>query len=125
MKKGEKLKETPDLVINRVKYKAELIPPALVVQCFFADEQSALNALQATLDSATQALEAYIEEHAVEGGLLEEALTDNGKVNKGSITVRLKQATDAEEIAALKKVKNGSMPRRIRKAAKDRTGGAG
>ncbi len=105
VKKGEKLKETPDLIINRVKYKAELIPPALLVQRFFADEQSVLDALQTTLDSATQELEAYIEEHAVEGGLLEEAQNDNGKVNKGSVTARLKQATDAEEIAALKKVK--------------------
>ncbi len=82
VKKGEKLKETPDLVINRVKYKAELIPPALLVQRFFAGEQSVLDALQTTLDSATQELEAYIEEHAVEGGLLEEAQNDNGKVNK-------------------------------------------
>ncbi|MEJ1406479.1 MAG: type I restriction endonuclease subunit M, partial [Candidatus Sedimenticola sp. (ex Thyasira tokunagai)] len=105
VKKGEKLKETPDLIINRVKYKAELIPPALIVQRFFAEEQRALDALQAALDSATQELEAYIEEHAIEGGLLEEALTDSGKVNKGSVTARLKQATDAEEITALKQVK--------------------
>ncbi|MEJ1421955.1 MAG: hypothetical protein Q2484_15645, partial [Candidatus Sedimenticola sp. (ex Thyasira tokunagai)] len=105
VKKGEKLKETPDLVINKAKYKAELIPPALIVQRFFAEEQSALDALQATLDTATQELEAYIEEHAVEGGLLEEALTDNGKVNKGGVTARLKQASDVEEIAALKQVK--------------------
>ncbi|MEJ1411054.1 MAG: N-6 DNA methylase [Candidatus Sedimenticola sp. (ex Thyasira tokunagai)] len=105
VKKGEKLKETPDLIINKAKYKAELIPPALIVQSFFATEQKALDALQATLDTATQKLEAYIEEHAVEGGMLEEALTDNGKVNKGSVTARLKQATDADEIAALKQVK--------------------
>ncbi|MEJ1401935.1 MAG: type I restriction-modification system subunit M [Candidatus Sedimenticola sp. (ex Thyasira tokunagai)] len=105
VKKGEKLKEIPDLIINKAKYKAELIPPALIVQRFFADKQSALDALQATLDTATQELEAYIEEHAVEGGLLEEALTDSGKVNKGSVTARLKQATDADEIAAHKQVK--------------------
>ena len=30
-KKGEKLKETPDLVIAKKKYKAELIPPSLEV----------------------------------------------------------------------------------------------
>lgn len=112
VKKGEKLKETPDLIINKKKYKAELIPPALIVQRFFAEEQQALDALQTKLDSATQALEAYIEEHAVEGGLLEEALTDNGKVNKGSVTARLKQlsvipaqAGIQDEVAALNQAK--------------------
>jgi type I restriction enzyme M protein len=28
VEKGEKLKETPDLVIGKKKYKAELLPPA-------------------------------------------------------------------------------------------------
>lgn len=101
VKKGEKLKESPDLTINKKKYKAELIPPALIVQRFFAEEQKKVDELQARLDTATQELEAYIEEHAVEGGLLEEALTDSGKVNKGSVNAQLKQATDLEEIKAL------------------------
>lgn len=33
-------KESPDLVIGRTKYKAELIPPALIVTCFFRAEQT-------------------------------------------------------------------------------------
>lgn len=105
VKKGEKLKETPDLIINRAKYKAELIPPALIVQRFFADEQCKLDALQASTDTSSQELEVYVEEHAVEGGLLEDALTDSGKVSKSSIAARLKQATDADEVAALKHLK--------------------
>ena len=32
--KGEKLKETPDLVLGKSKYKAELLPPALLVARF-------------------------------------------------------------------------------------------
>ncbi len=102
VKKGEKLKESPDLIIDKAKYRAELIPPALVVQRFFAQEQHALDALQTALDSASQTLEAYLEEHAVEGGLLEEAQSDTCKVNKGSVTARLKQTHDPEEVAALK-----------------------
>lgn len=105
VKKGEKLKETPDLIINKAKYKAELIPPALVVNCFFAEEQAAIDELQAALDASSQELEAYIEEHAVEGGLLEDAMNDSGKVNKGSVAARLKQATDADEMAALEATK--------------------
>ncbi len=105
VKKGEKLKETPDLILGKVKYKAELIPPALIVQRYFEDEQKEIDDLQSIVDTSTQEFESYIEEHAVEGGLLEDALTDSGKVSKASVTVRLKSATDADEIAALKKTK--------------------
>lgn len=105
VKKGEKLKETPDLIINKAKYKAELIPPTLIINRFFADEQAAIDAQQTALDTCTQELEAFIEEHAVEGGLLEEAINDGGKVNKGSVTARLKDATDKDEMKALNKTK--------------------
>lgn len=104
-KKGEKLKETPDLIIDKTKFKAELIPPRLIVQRYYADEQTAIDAKQTEFDAASAEREAYIEEHAVEGGLLEDAINESGKVNKGSITARLKQATDNEEINALKQAK--------------------
>lgn len=105
VKKGEKLKESPDLIINKSKYKAELIPPALIVQRYFAEEQKHIESLQAASDASTQELETNIEEHAVEGGLLEEALTDSGKISKASINTRQKQASDVEEITALIQVK--------------------
>lgn len=90
VKKGEKLREVPDLIISKAKYKAELIHPTLIVQRYFADEQSEVDSLQATTDTSTQELESYIEEHANESGLLEEALTDSGKVTKASVAARLK-----------------------------------
>ncbi|GAM75668.1 type I restriction-modification system [Vibrio ishigakensis] len=51
-KKGEKLKETPDLVIDKKKYKAELIPSSLIIARYFADEQAHVDDLQAKLDEA-------------------------------------------------------------------------
>ena len=105
VKKGEKLKEVPDLIIGKSKYKAELIPPALLVARYFSDEQKQINTLQTSLDAQTQTLENYIEENTVEDGLLVEALTDSGKISKASVTARLKLATDADEISALKQVK--------------------
>jgi hypothetical protein len=39
--KERKIKETPDLTIGRKKYKMDLVPPALLVARFFAEEQSA------------------------------------------------------------------------------------
>ena len=100
--KGEKLKETPDLIIGKSKYKAELIPPRLIVSRYFAKEQADLNALQAKQDEATQELESYIEEHSVEDGLLAEALNDKDKVTKASIAARAKQAADPDEVTTLK-----------------------
>ncbi|MFC3120908.1 N-6 DNA methylase [Agaribacter flavus] len=105
--KGEKLKETPDLIINKLKYKAEIIPPSLMVARYFADEQAQVDALQAKQDEASQALESYLEEHASSGtgsedGLLVEALNDKDKITKASVAARTKLATDADEVKALK-----------------------
>lgn len=101
-KKGEKLKETPDLIIKKAKYKAELIPSALIIVRYFQAEQAAIEQQQADLDAATQALESYIEEHSGEEGLLSEAMNDKDKITRVSITARFKLATDQEERAALK-----------------------
>src|SRR5690606_22371422 len=72
--KDNKLKEVPDLVIGKIKYKAEVIPPHLIVAKYFAIEQATLDAKQAELDIATQELESFIEEHTADEGLLLEAL---------------------------------------------------
>ena len=105
VKKGEKLKESPDLVIGKAKYKAELIPPALIVARFFAAEQAQVDNLQSALDSASQELETYLEENSGEDGLLNDALNDKDKVTKATVTARLKLATDSDEKAALKQAK--------------------
>ncbi|WP_354009387.1 type I restriction-modification system subunit M [Endozoicomonas lisbonensis] len=105
--KGEKLKETPDLVINKVKYKSDLIPPSLIVARYFEEQQNTVDALQVKKDEATQAVETYIEENAGDDGLLEEAKNDKEKVTKATVTARLKalknSLSDDDEIAVLKK----------------------
>lgn len=90
VEKGEKLKETPDLIVGKKKYKSDLIPPGLIVSRYFADEQAQLNSLQAELDGISQDLETLIEEHIGEEGLLTEAQSDAGKVTKNLIAARLK-----------------------------------
>ena len=89
-----KLKETPDLIVKRGKYKLDLIPPALVVTRYFATEQHTIDALQAERDTAARKLEEFIEEHTGEDGLLEGALNDKGKLTKASATARLKAIRD-------------------------------
>ena len=88
--KDRKIKETPDLTVKRKKYKMDLIPPELIVARYFADEQAAVEALQAKQEAAARELEEFVEEHTGEEGLLEDAVNDKGKVTKGGVTERLK-----------------------------------
>jgi type I restriction enzyme M protein len=103
--KERKIKETPDLSIGRRKCKMDLLPPALIVARFYPTDQAAIDALQAAQDEAARALEECVEEHSGDEGLLADALTDMGKVTKGSVKDRLKALRDEpdsdEEFAAL------------------------
>ncbi|MFV8129241.1 type I restriction-modification system subunit M [Streptomyces syringium] len=106
--KERKLSETPDLVVgsgrSATKYKMDLIPPALIVARYFAEGQAKVDALHSAAEEASRAVEEYIEEHAVEDGLLAEAM-DDGKISKPIASTRLKVAlhegADTEEIKAL------------------------
>jgi type I restriction enzyme M protein len=83
--KDKKIKETPDLTINRKKYKMDLIPPALIAARYFADEQAAIDALQAQQEAAARELEEFIEEHSCRrrGDPARRGTNDKGKVTKG------------------------------------------
>ncbi|MFI6760796.1 type I restriction-modification system subunit M [Micromonospora sp. NPDC050417] len=106
--KERKLTETPDLIVgsgrSATKYKMDLVPPALVVARYFANEQADVDTLNAAAEEASRAVEEYIEEHAVEDGPLAEAM-DDGKISKALASARLKVArhegADPEEIKAL------------------------
>lgn len=107
--KARKLSETPDIVIgsgkNAAKYKTDLIPPNLIVSRCFMAQQAELDALQLEADESSRAVEEYVEEHAVEDGLLAEAMQDD-KISKALTTARLKdtkrEASDPDEVKALK-----------------------
>ncbi|HSA01853.1 MAG TPA: type I restriction endonuclease subunit M, partial [Candidatus Paceibacterota bacterium] len=51
--KGMKSKEKPDFTLGKMKYKAELIPPALVIARYFAAEQAAIEKLEAEVAAIT------------------------------------------------------------------------
>ncbi|KHJ74247.1 type I restriction-modification protein subunit M [Rhodococcus sp. Chr-9] len=105
--KDRKLSETPDLVVgsgrSATKYKMDLIPPALIVARYFADEQAKIDDLTAAAEEATRAVEEYVEEHAVDDGLLADAMDDD-KISKALVAARLKAINtggDPDEIKAL------------------------
>jgi type I restriction enzyme M protein len=95
--KERKIKEMPDLVIKRRKYKMDLVPPTLVVARWFAKERAAIEALQARQDSAARELEEFVEEHTGDEGLLADAVNEKGKVIKGGVKDRLKAIDDDPE----------------------------
>ena len=86
----KKVQETPDLTIKKRKYKMDLIPPALIVARYFAAEQNAIEKLRAKQAAAESELEAFVEEHTGEDGLLMDAVNDKGNVTASSVKERLK-----------------------------------
>src|SRR5438034_1536243 len=88
--KDKKIKETPDLTIGRKNYKMDLLPPSLIVACYFSKEQAAIDALQVQQGAAARGLEEFVEEHTGEEGLLAEATNDKRNVTKSSVNDRLK-----------------------------------
>ncbi len=97
VKKGEKLKETPDLIIGKQKLKTELIPPGLIIARYFPDEQANIDELQADLDAITQELEAFIEENSGDEGMLTDAYNEKGNLTKTSVTARIKEIKGDKE----------------------------
>lgn len=99
--KGKAKKTEPhDFVMNKTKYKAELIPPTLIAKRYFGEQLAQIQTFQAAFDTASQELESYLEEHG--NGLLENAVDDKDKITAKSLKTALKNSTDSEEQTAIK-----------------------
>ncbi len=101
--------ETYRIIVKNKKGKEEdkgwtcdLIPKELVIARYFADEQANINTLTFELEAAGAAMSELAEEHDGEDAAFAELL----KVNKGTVTARLKDIKDdknaTEEVAVLK-----------------------
>ncbi|RME51808.1 MAG: type I restriction endonuclease subunit M, partial [Caldilineae bacterium] len=104
---GQNGKESPDLTVGKKKYKMDLLPPDLLARRFFPDRLARLADLQAAAETAASELDAFVEEHSGDEGLLADALTGAGKLTKKSLNARLKEIWGrpdfAEEEAALRR----------------------
>jgi type I restriction enzyme M protein len=89
-KKGKPVyAEAHDFVFNKKRYKADLIPPALIVARYFVAEQADVELFQTAALALEQQCEEMKEEHSGEDGLLIEAM-DEGKLTAKGIKDRLK-----------------------------------
>ncbi len=87
--KEKKTKEQADFTIGKLKYKAELIPTALVIARYFSKDAAAIEGLEAEVAGLDQKLEELKEEHGGEDGLMADVVED-GKIAKGVVAARLK-----------------------------------
>ncbi len=78
------------IALDGWKTSIDLIPPQLIINRYFAADQQAIEKLEAANEAIVRKLEEMDEEHGDEGGLLEEAKNEKGKITKASINVRLK-----------------------------------
>jgi type I restriction enzyme M protein len=124
--KERKLTEDADLELGsghaKKKFKMDLVPPALIVSRYFAAEQAKGEELQVAADDAARVVEEYVEEHAVEDGLLADAMDDD-KISKVLAAKRLREIKGIgvkDEIAALNHlIKLYGDETAAKKAAKD------
>ncbi len=90
--KDGKFTEEPDLVIgggrSARRLKAEVIPPALIVARFFAEEKVALDALEAAVEDVEQRMTELDDEHSGEDGLLAECRGGKGNITRPLLKAR-------------------------------------
>lgn len=90
------------------RWVMDLLPPEHVIARYFIVEQAEVDHLSKAHEAATLAVAEYIEENAVEGGLLFDATDDEGKLTNAAAKEALKELKgtkgDPDEIAALTKV---------------------
>ena len=76
---------------------ADLVPAPLVIARYFAAKQEAIAALEAEREAIGRQMEELDEEHGGEGGLLEEARNEKGKLTKAALKARVREIFDDPE----------------------------
>jgi type I restriction enzyme M protein len=105
--KGRKNKASPDLVVGKKKYIAELIPPSLIISRYFSGEQLEINSLDSKISRLEDLLAELAEDQGIEGGLLEEAKNEKDKLTKASVTARLREVkNDADSMEERESLEN-------------------
>ncbi len=103
--KDKKNKGKADFTVGKQKFKADLIPPSLIISKFFTNEQEKINKLESEAALITQALEEIKEENTGDEGLLSEVVNGD-KISKKSISVRLKEVKNDRDFDDERKILN-------------------
>ncbi len=90
-------KERPDFIVGKLKFKAELLPPALLLNRYFAAEKQALDTLAGECAALDQQLAELREEQGGDDGALSEVVDDKGNINKVRVVAQLKKIKDDKD----------------------------
>lgn len=79
-------KEPHDFILNKSRYKGELIPTPLVIAKYFSVEQDYIDSLKVSLEGVQSEMQQLLEEHGGEDMALELLTDGDKKPNKAVIT---------------------------------------
>ena len=80
-----------DATAGKAKFRSDLLPSSVLIDQYFPTQRDVLAALEAESASLQAELDALIEEQGGDDGLINEVLSDSGKVNKKLLATRLKE----------------------------------
>ena len=106
VEKNKKKKEKADFVIGSNEYKADLIPPPVLIARYFPEEQETIDKMREEVATIEQAMEEMKGEHGGDEGLLNDVIDDDGKIKKGAIKEQLKAIKHDSEADKERKVLN-------------------
>lgn len=82
----DKYQEQHDFVLDKKRYKGELIPAPLVIKRYFSSEQARIDELKAKFDTIQSEMQQLLEEHGAEDMALEALQDGDKKPSKAAIT---------------------------------------
>ncbi|MBN2403739.1 MAG: type I restriction-modification system subunit M [Spirochaetes bacterium] len=89
IKKGEK--EVVKEIAGIEGLEGRLIPPSLIIQEYFAKEQTAIDSLQSEMETVIAKMEEIREEQGGEDGLLANAMDDKQKISRKNLQAAIKE----------------------------------
>ena len=82
-------------------WDGKLVPKALIIEMFFADEQKAIDDMETVIAAEQAEMDGMIEE-ADDGSIINDVLSDKGKLKKTELKAKLKEKMlDADDKAVL------------------------
>lgn len=80
-----------DATSGKTKFRSDLLPASILIDEYFPGLRDSLTSLEADSACLQGEIDALIEEQGGDEGLINEALTDAGKVNKKQLAARIKE----------------------------------
>jgi type I restriction enzyme M protein len=88
-----------DATAGKAKFRSDLLPASVLIDHYFPTQRDALAAFEAESSSIQSEIDALIEEQSGDEGLINEAITDTGKVNKKQLSSRLMEVAGQQDFA--------------------------